>query len=114
MSDDPRRRQIRKHVSFTQSEWDMVAGRMEMSGARRFDAWAREALMGAQIRVVKMPFDPQMLRSELSRLGNNVNQIARQVNTDEAATMDEVRQVRKVMQEVQSVIDRAVREGRRG
>lgn len=113
MSNERRRRSIRKRVSFTEEEWARVQGRMELATVKGFDAWAREVIMGAPVKVVTMPFDPQPMRVELSRLGNNVNQIARQVNSDDAAALEEVRRVRQVMQEVQKVIDRAAREGRR-
>ena len=114
VEDENRRRTVRKLVSFTPLEWERVSGRMEMSAATRFDAWAREVLLGAPVRVVNMPFVPQQVRVELARLGNNVNQIARQVNIDEAATLEELRLVKQVMQEVQKVIDQAARRGRRG
>ena len=42
-----------------------------------FDGFARDALQSARVRVVQLPFDPSEIRYELSRIGNNLNQMTR-------------------------------------
>lgn len=86
---------------------------MKASEARSFDAFARDALQSARVKVVQLPFDPSEIRYELSRLGNNLNQIARQVNINDATSAEEMREARKIMREVQRVLSEQVERGKR-
>lgn len=106
-----RERPIRKMVSFSAVEWARIERRMKAAGARSFDAFAREVLQAARVKVVRLPFDPSEVRYELSRIGNNLNQIARQANTNDEATAADVREARDIMREVQAVLTEQVRKG---
>lgn len=105
-----RARSVRKMVAFTDSEWVRVERRMALSGARSFGQFARDALLDGEIRVVKVAFDPASLRVELSRIGNNMNQIARQANVDEVATVEQVKAARELLREIQGLIVQASKE----
>lgn len=105
MTDPKRERSLRKTVSFSPAEWSRIARRMEVAGSRSFESFAREALLEARVKVVRLPFDPMSVRYELSRLGNNLNQIARQVNVQHETSTEEMREARKIMREVQEVLD---------
>lgn len=107
-----RNRPERKRVSFTAEEWRQIERRMKLSGARSFDAFARDVLLSSRVKVVKIPFDPAPLRADLARIGNNINQIARQVNIEEVTTASEMMQTRKLLREVQQLIESATRRGR--
>lgn len=111
MSEPVRRRVVRKMVSFTPEEWERVERRMEAARARTFDAFARGMLLEGTLKVVKVAFDASVLRVELSRIGNNLNQIARKVNVDDGATVEEMRAARLLLRQVQEVITRAARGG---
>lgn len=99
-----RERPVRKAVSFTAAEWERVSERVAVSNDSSFDAFARRACLEGQVKVVRQSFDPQALRAELSRIGNNVNQVARQANVDQEATAEQVQEVRALMREVQRVV----------
>lgn len=107
-----RSRHVRKLVSFTAGEWEVVERRMEMAGAKSWERFARDAILESQIRVTRAAFDPSQVRAELSRIGNNINQIARQVNVEEVVTFEEMRAARMLLKEIQEVISRAVSEAR--
>ena len=59
----------------------------------------------------RVAFDPAPLRAELSRIGNNINQIARQVNTDDVVTVEQMRATRELLGQVQRAIDAATEAG---
>ena len=104
MADAGRERPIRKMVSFSEAEWERVEARMTIAKDRSFDSFARRACLDSEVKVVRQSFDPQELRAELARVGNNVNQIARQANIEEAATADQVHAVKGLLREIQKVI----------
>lgn len=105
MTDPNRERGVRKLVSFSPAEWNRVSRRMQAAEARSFDAFARDVLLEARVKVIQVPFDPASVRYELSRLGNNLNQIARQVNAQHGTSVEEMREARKIMREVQEVLN---------
>lgn len=111
MADVERERPIRKMVSFSEVEWRRAQRRMEAAQARSFDAFAREVVLSSKVKVVQLPFDPSEIRYELSRIGNNLNQIARQVNINEGTTAEDMREARKIMREVQQILSEQVRKG---
>ena len=71
---------------------------------RSFDSFARRACLESEVKVVRQSFDPQELRAELARIGNNVNQIARQANVEQTSTEEQVRAVKALLREIQTVI----------
>lgn len=110
--DSKRVRHVRKKISFSESEWKRLERRMEISQAKSWEGFAREALLDSEIIVTKNLFDPSTVRAELSRIGNNINQIARQVNVEEVVTFEEMRAARMLLKEIQLVINQTVNEAR--
>lgn len=104
MADARRERPIRKMVSFSEAEWERAEARMTVANDRSFDTFARRACLESEVKVVRQAFDPQELRAELARVGNNVNQIARLANIEQESTSEQVRAVKGLLREIQSVI----------
>lgn len=77
---------------------------MTVAKDRSFDSFARRACLESEVKVVRQSFDPQELRAELARVGNNVNQIARQANIEQASTEEQVRAVKSLLREIQTAI----------
>lgn len=105
-----RSRTRRKLVSFSDREWETIERRMLMTEARSFEHFARAVLLDAQVVVKQVTFDPAPLRVELSRIGNNLNQIARHVNEEDRVTLEEMRAARALIREVQGILNRAAGE----
>jgi hypothetical protein len=103
-----RARPVHKAITFSKDEWARVERRQALSGAKDFGTFARQTLLDGEVRVRRVAFDPAPLRIELSRIGNNINQIARQVNTDEVVTYEEMRAARLLIQQVQAAITEAI------
>ena len=104
---EKRKRDHRKAVSFSAEEWEQVQRRMELAGSQSFDGFARSVLLTARVEVNRSTFDPTPFRADLARIGNNINQIARNVNVHDATTTEEMIETRKLLRQVQQVITEA-------
>ena len=102
-----RRRPVVKSVAFSDDEWADVQRRMALTGAHSFGEFARAALIDQELTVRRYAFDPSDLRTDLSRIGNNVNQIARSVNVDDAASYEQMVATRRLLKQLQETLVRA-------
>ncbi len=89
-------------------EW---IGGCAIAAASDFAKFARPALLDGEIRVERVAFDPSVVRAELSRIGNNINQIARHVNTEDAVTVSEMQAARAMLRQVQALLDDSMKAG---
>lgn len=112
MTTDRGERKNIKTLRLTDDELARIQQRMKLSGARSFSAFARRVLIDGDLRVRHVTFDPEPLRTELSRIGNNLNQIARRVNAEQSVSATEALQARRLMQEVQRLISDAIDESK--
>ena len=109
---EPRRaRPVRKLISFSDSEWATVERRMSLAEASSFDEFARRTILDGEVKVRKIAFDPAPLGAELARIGNNINQIARHVNTEDAVTFSEMQAARAMLRQVQALLDGSIKAG---
>ena len=106
-----RSREIFKGLWLSDAEWKRIERRMKAANVRPFAEFARQALTEGKIVVRRVSFDPAPLRVELSRIGNNINQIARAVNTDDAVTVEQMRAARELLGQIQRAIDTATEAG---
>lgn len=88
----PRTRRVRRaYVYFTMAEWGRVQARMRADGQTKFTRWARPQLLGGGVPTKE---DRQRQRETLRQLVGvctNLNQIARHVNTERHANLDQLR-----------------------
>ncbi len=108
-SGEKRSRGVFKGLWFSDEEWRRVERRMRIAGASDFAKFARPALLDGEIRVERVAFDPSVVRAELSRIGNNINQIARHVNTEDAVTFSEMQAARAMLRQVQALLDESMK-----
>ena len=106
-----RERSVFKSVWLSNAEWERIERRMKLAGTRTFADYARQVLTEGKINVQRVAFDVAPLRIELSRIGNNVNQIARHVNTENTVTFEQMRATRELLKQVQAAIERATEGG---
>lgn len=99
-----RARPVIKTVAFSESEWSRVQKRMEITGSRSFGALVRSALLDGEIVVKGNALDTGPIGKELSRIGNNVNQIARQVNVHHEASYQQMVATRALVSQIQQLL----------
>lgn len=108
-NEQQRSRPVIKSVAFSTGEWKQVERRMRLANSRSFGEFARRAMLDSEIVVRRVAFDPKPLGAELARIGNNINQIARNVNTESVTTLEEMKATRALVREIQALIERAAR-----
>ena len=110
-----RKRRLEKHLYFDAEEWMRVEARMRSLGHTNFSAFTRTLVLGRPI-----PTRPdrgaqaEALLRELNRLGVNLNQIARNVNSAHVASFEQVEAARKLMEQSRTLIERFTSGGGRG
>lgn len=87
-------------------EWDMIASRMHAVEQTNFSRFARVLLTNGKVRVSSSRALSEILTRLIAPIGNNINQIARQANTNDIATYAMVEETFRLMSEVQAVIER--------
>ena len=107
---DEKHRSIIKTVSFPSEQWPAIERRFQLSGETNFSRFVRSAILDTEIRVRQIAFDPAPLGAELARIGNNINQIARLVNSESVTTLEEMKATRALVREIQALIERAAKE----
>lgn len=103
-------RSVIKTVSFSAEQWPAIERRFQLSGETNFSRFVRSAILDKEIRVRKVMFDPAPLGAELGRIGNNINQIARLVNTESVTTLEEMKATRALVREIQALIEQAAKQ----
>ena len=99
-----RERPIQKLFWINEDENQAIKRKMGEAGIRNFSTFARYMLLTGQVKVVNFE-ELSKLRVEISRVGNNINQIAKQVNTNEEASREELISVLEKLQEIEELIE---------
>lgn len=106
-----RRRRVFKAVYFDESEWVRAQEIMAGGGWGSFSDFAREMILNRTVVVNNRRLDVVGLRAALSPIGNNINQIARKVNTSNLASLEQLEAVRLLLENVEAIVEAYVREG---
>lgn len=106
-----RRRRVFKGVYFDESEWVRAQEIMAGGGWGSFSDFAREMILSRTVVVNNRRLDVVGLRAALSPIGNNINQIARKVNTSNLASLEQLEAVRLLLENVEAIVEAYVREG---
>lgn len=106
-----RRRRVFKAVYFDESEWVRAQEIMAEGGWGSFSDFAREMILNRTVVVNNRRLDVVGLRAALSPIGNNINQIARKVNTSNLASLEQLEAVRLLLENVEAIVEAYVREG---
>ena len=87
-----------KNLSFTFDEWQRIEKYSAECNLKTATYIKQMALNGKVISINMREYHE--IISEMNRIGNNINQIARVVNTSGYATPDELRQLEKFREEL--------------
>ena len=93
MGDDKKRvRTIRRTISLTRKENDILSKRIKKSGYETFQAFAYQMLFDGEIYFQDFS-ELNDLHYEVSKLGNNVNQLAKAANIYKQVSPDDVQEL---------------------
>jgi hypothetical protein len=93
-----------KGVYFTSDEWARVEALMERARVSSFSDFARVAVLHPQITVNERAGDVREVLAALAPIGTNVNQVARHVNTRRAVELEELHELRKLLEEAVRIL----------
>lgn len=89
---------IRKTIRFTEEEWSEISAQLEKAEID-FSTFCRNAILKKKI---KLPIEKSLL-SQISRIGNNLNQIARAVNREKKIqVLTQLVQIEKALKALQN------------
>lgn len=101
-----RKRENFRALYFSDDEWKRVESGMRRAGMSNFSAYARQMILKGKIAVDNHRLDVVELNRQLAPIGNNINQIARYVNTEHFASVSTLEEVLAEVRRVGDILHR--------
>jgi len=98
-----RNRNIPKKVFFNKEELDIIDKKMEVLGIDNFSAYCRKMLVDGY--VIKKDYTSiKELIYEINKIGNNINQIAKNVNIDNNVSKEQLEDINNKVEEIWHIL----------
>ena len=105
MSDEKKLyRQIQRKFRVTPRENELIKERMTLHGFKNFNTYARYMLLTGEVVTVDYS-ELVKLRTEINRIGTNINQLAKYVNTNEEVNLENYQSLQASLLEVKRLMD---------
>ena len=104
MTEEKRYREIQRKMRVTPRENELIKERMELHGFKNFNTYARYMLLTGEVVTVDYS-ELIKLRTEINRIGTNINQLAKYVNTTEEITLENFQNLQTSLAEVKRLMD---------
>lgn len=103
---DPKKlyRQIQKIMRVTPEENELINRRMSQHNFSNFNTYARYMLLTGEVVTVDYS-ELIKLRTEINRIGTNINQLARYVNTNEEISLENYQNLQQSLAEVKRLME---------
>ena len=102
-----RKRPIIMRLAVTEEEKNLIEEKMKILGTRNFGAYARKMLIDGYI--IKVDYSEQRkLAAEVNKIGVNINQICKRINSTDRVYSEDVAELRKRMDEVWKLLHNVV------
>lgn len=92
-----------KKVYFSPDEWNRVCEKAEKSGMR-VGTYIRKVAVNGEIKIVDMR-GVNELRMEISREGNNINQVAHLANETQSITIKDIERIEKSQKQIKNILN---------
>ncbi|MGC6553527.1 plasmid mobilization protein [Streptococcus sp. VTCC 12905] len=106
---DPKKlyRQIQKIMRVTPQENELIKQRMAYHNFSNFNTYARYMLLTGE--VVKVDYSELIkLRTEINRIGTNINQLAKYVNTNEEISLESYQSLQDSLSEIKQMMNNKI------
>lgn len=104
MTEEIRYREIQRKMRVTPRENELIKERMELHGFKNFNTYARYMLLTGEVVTVDYS-ELIKLRTEINRIGTNINQLAKYINTNEEITLENFQNLQASLAEVKRLMD---------
>ncbi|WP_445450847.1 MobC family plasmid mobilization relaxosome protein [Enterococcus faecalis] len=103
------KRPYERKVRFSKEENEYLKKRIEKSPFNNFQNYARILCLTGEIKLTDYT-ELYRMNSELSRIGNNVNQLARLAHQFDEISNEDVQQLLEMMHEVKTLVTEKLKE----
>ena len=104
MMEENRYREIQRKFRVTPRENELIKKRMTLHGFKNFNTYARYMLLTGEVVTVDYS-ELVKLRTEINRIGTNINQLAKYVNTNEEVSLENYQSLQASLLEVKRLMD---------
>ena len=104
MMEENRYREIQRKFRVTPRENELIKERMTLHGFKKFNTYARYMLLTGEVVTVDYS-ELVKLRTEINRIGTNINQLAKYVNTNEEVSLENYQSLQASLLEVKRLMD---------
>ena len=104
---EKRKRMIQKKIRLTEEEARFISTKVAESGMTNFNAFARIMLIMGEVKILNFE-ELKELRKEINRIGVNINQVAKKVNEDGQASLNELSQILELQKHLKDTISQFI------
>lgn len=104
---EKRKRMIQKKIRLTEEEARFISTKVAESGMTNFNAFARIMLIMGEVKILNFE-ELKELRKEINRIGVNINQVAKKVNEDDQASLNELSQILELQKYLKDTVNQFI------
>ena len=104
---EKRKRMIQKKIRLTEEEARFISTKVAESGMTNFNAFARIMLIMGEVKILNFE-ELRELRKEINRIGVNINQVAKKVNEDDQASLNELSQILELQKYLKDTVNQFI------
>ena len=104
---EKRKRMIQKKIRLTEEEARFISTKVAESGMPNFNTFARILLIMGEVNIFKFE-ELKELRKEINRIGVNINQVAKKVNEDNQASLNELSQILELQKHLKDTVSQFI------
>ena len=105
---EKRKRMIQKKIRLTEEEARFISTKVAESGMTNFNAFARIMLIMGEVKILNFE-ELKELRKEINRIGVNINQVAKKVNEDDQASLNELSQILELQKYLKDTVNQFIK-----
>ena len=104
---EKRKRMIQKKIRLTEEEARFISTKVAESGMTNFNAFARIMFIMGEVKILNFE-ELKELRKEINRIGVNINQVAKKVNEDDQASLNELSQILELQKHLKDTVNQFI------
>lgn len=104
---EKRKRPVQKLIRLTDEEARFISDKVAESGMTNFNSFARIMLIMGEVKILNFE-ELKELRQAINRIGVNVNQIAKKVNEDDQACLNELSQILELQKQLKDTVNQFI------
>ena len=104
---EKRKRPVQKLIRLTEEENRFISTKIAESGMTNFNTFARIMLIMGEVKILNFE-ELKELRKEINRIGVNINQVAKKVNEDDQASLNELSQIIELQKHLKDTVSQFI------